>query len=84
MIGWATKVFPLHTFPRILCGSEFSDIIEILSDVFSIDNDHVSTTIDIAIILFPSPKPDQSLFTNSAEEELEKENSVLYQQVEQP
>ena len=35
--------------------SEFSEIIDVLSNMFSVDVDHVSIAIDSIIVLLPSP-----------------------------
>lgn len=47
------NIFPLPTLPRMLCSSQFSEIIHILLDVFFTDIDHVYR--DISIIRFNHP-----------------------------
>lgn len=53
--GRATKAFPLPTPPRVLCSfePEFSEIINIISDIFSINVDHMS--IMVYFLLFYCP-----------------------------
>ena len=55
--GREAKALPLPTSPKMACcsRSRFSEIISILSNVFSIDIDHVSIEIDSVIVLLLRP-----------------------------
>lgn len=54
--GGVIKDFPLPTSSRILCcsGWQFSEIIYIVSNIFSFDIDNVSIVVDIIIVLSPT------------------------------